>query len=54
LIALISGGYTANNPSGTIYAGNGKDLDSWWFTPAPYPKFDKLKLKAGRLVPSAR
>ena len=49
--ALLCGGYTTNQMS---WPGNGNDMECWWFTPAPYPRFDFLKLKSGSPVPTVR
>ena len=48
--ALVCGGYDSN----TVFVGNGKNLECWWFTPLPYPRFDPLTLKSGSPIPSAR
>ena len=38
----------------TVFAGNGNDLECWWFTPLPHARFDRLKLAVGTASPPAR
>ena len=46
--ALVCSGYDSN----TVFVG--KNLECWWFTPLPYPRFDPLSLTSGTPIPSAR
>jgi len=52
--ALICGGFTKKQTTSTVWAGNGNDIECWWFSPVPYPRFDPVKLKSGSLVPATR
>ena len=52
--ALVCGGYYLDKSNQTVFVGNGKVLECWWFTPLPYPRFDRLKLGSGNPIPSAR
>jgi hypothetical protein len=55
--ALVCGGYYLDGEN-TVFVGSGKDLECWWFTPLPYPRFDPLNvsftLESGTPIPSAR
>ncbi len=51
--ALVCGGFNFKNDK-PVLVGNGKDLECWWFTPLPYPRFDPLLLESGSPIPSAR
>ena len=52
--ALICGGYTSKTSSATAFAGDGKTLECWFFTPTPHARFDELNLKSGSAKPQAR
>ena len=56
--ALVCGGLKTNGGDKAVLVGDGKDLECWWFTPLPYPRFDPLNvsftLESGTLIPSAR
>ncbi len=52
--ALVCGGLKTNGGDKPVLVGNGKDLECWWFTPLPYPRFDPLLLESGSPIPSAR
>ena len=52
--ALTCGGYTQKSGTGTIFVGNGDDIECWWFTPVPYPRFDVLQLQSKNPTPAAR
>ena len=51
--ALVCGGFNFKGDK-PVLVGNGKDLECWWFTPLPYPRFDPLLLESGSPIPSAR
>jgi hypothetical protein len=45
--ALVCGGYTLKTPARTTFAGDGNDIECWWFTPTPQPRFDLFKWQPG-------
>jgi len=45
--ALVCGGYTLKTPARTTFAGAGNDIECWWFTPTPQPRFDPFKWQPG-------
>jgi len=53
--ALVCGGYVHKTPEETKFVGAGNDIECWWFTPIPNPRFDPFKWKPGGQVnPEAR
>ena len=50
----MCGGYYSKNPTQTVFAGNGIDLECWWFTPVPFFRFDPLKVTPASPKPVAR